>query len=1771
MPAPASIPHQEPHTHLKNIGRPSVPPFASSDTVVPRTTRSSRSRKAELRAQVELQKKQLAAAETAAALARTELELAQCDSEDEVDNEFEAERHSHIEQWVQHTASYVEAPNEKEVPSHKSELKELADAIIVAARTTQPTPAAHKVWDLPDFNGSNEEWLPFKRSYMDSAEQFNDVQNMARLRRTIKGAAREAIRSLLFASSEPQEILAALERRFGRPEQLVLAEVERMKDLPRISDAPRDICAFASQVSNAVTTIEALKKVQYLYSPEITRVVIEKLSPILRYRWFDFNASMGHDEPELVKLKKFLNSEADLCGSFAPPELIKKRFGQRRFPVHTTQDDEEETHIVATSSEPYKKNCFHCNGEHWLTECKNFKEATTDEKWEIAKQKRLCFKCLRLRHVRTNCKAQPCRKCKRPHHTLLHSELTRTTAPSTQQQKLAPSPCNQAKEIEDVRPVYAAADGARIYLKMMPVDIYGPKGSARVLALLDEGSTVSLLDASIASRIGATGEEKELILETVGGKIITKEKSQKMDLKIRGIHRRDKRALRGVRTVEELKLSPQYVDGKSIERCDHLKNLKNELVYEKGRPALLIGQDNWDLIVSRKIVKGKRSEPVASLTSLVLHGGHTGIASVHFINHCRINNKEESLEELIKKHFELDSIGIRERRPSNDADERALKILKESTRQLPDGRYESGLLWKSEDERLPNNYTQARNRLLGVERKLDRDATLNEEYSKQLGNLLTSAYAEEAPENITMGRTFYLPHFAVKHPLKGKIRIVFDAAAKHEGKSLNDALLPGPDLLQSLFGVLIRFREGPVAVVADVKEMFLQIQIREEDRDSLRFLWRGEDRGSKPKEYRMKSVIFGAASSPATAIYVKNINAEQHAKEHPRAARAIIRNHYMDDYLQSFSTTEEAASVADEVNQVHKKAGFILKQWASNKEEALAKIDANENIKEKRLGQEEEKTLGMRWLVQEDALAFNVGLRNTPLEVKNGNKKPTKREVTSAVMSTFDPLGLATPVLIMGKRIIQDLWRTGVQWDEEVNEEQHRAWEEYAGNVKSLSCLKIPRCLAPTTRSGEVHTFVDASETAYAAAVYWRSTADNGEVNIRLMAGKARVAPVKATSIPRLELQAALLGARLAASVCEETDLTVTSRVFWSDSTTVLQWLKADPRRFKVFIAHRLAAIEELSKPNEWRWVSTKDNPADDATRNTPRDFNEEARWFRGPAFLYGPKSDWPVKKILKQEDDSEIKKKSACTIAAVNEKEKLLDPRKFSNWWRLLRTTARVHMFIDMCRRKCNKENSEKKANETHLCIDRKYLKKAEATLIRNSQDEAFEREINSMKRNKPIERSSRLGNVDVTLNDDGILRLRSRTSKIETNGKGLPILDGREHTTQLIIEHYHRHLLHSSHATVINELRQKYWILSLREAVRKVAYKCQWCKMRRTRPQMPPPGDLPRERLAHNQPPFTCAAVDYFGPMHVTIGRRREKRWGALFTCLTTRAIHLELAASLSTSSMIMALRRMAARRGSPRVIFSDNGTNFVGANNELKNEIKNIKNEELIKAAEQEGILWKFIPPGAPHMGGAWERMVRSVKVALVAVLGEKSPPEEVLYTLLTEVEHTVNSRPLTHLSADPRDEEALTPNHFLIGRSCGAAVLGEFDDSCLVGRADWKTVQHMADHFWRRWMREYLPTLMPRRTDKGKNTDFREGDIVIIADATLPRNTWPRGQIEKTFPGPDGRIRIVDVRTRGGTLRRPVSRLIVVNQTPPPEDGVSGPPNTGGRLLATSSTR
>ncbi|XP_026744651.1 uncharacterized protein LOC113505985 [Trichoplusia ni] len=1002
-------------------------PARDRDTMSARSSHRKRA-EAQARLTVALREQEMADARLRVAQAQLELVAAESEDEDGAGEEI-YERTHEVEQWfIQTSAGSSKEQRPVESQDKKSEIQKLAEAICKLSGNSRDVIAP------------------------------NAAQNLARLRRAIKGKAKEAVQSLLFTAEKPHEVIKGLESRYGRPGALALAELKKLKNLSKVSESPGEICVFASRVKNAIETIKALKKPQYLSSPETLKAIVDKMPPTMKFRWFAYHRGRrDEDIQELLLIEEFLDIEADMCGDFAPPEVPSDKKSSRR-PVHTVQEESQDKKV--------KKSCPVCKEEHFATECKKFKEASIDKKWDIIKKAKICFKCLRFKHLRSNCKAPP---------------------------EVQKSSNKEGASEEKVASVHNNKDKDRAYLKIVPVQLYGPKGQVRVLALLDEGSTVTLLDASIAEKIGAAGSREALTIETVGGKVIRKDSSQKINLKIKGVHRRDKKTIT-VRTIDDLKLSEQRINRSTVKNCLHLKAIERQLLYDAERPKLLIGQDNWGLIVTRRLKKGKPTEPVASLTHLgwVLHGCETGSnAVVNFTHYGRATSEGEDIEEVVREHFQLESLGIQNRLPLNDSDRRALETLEKTTKRLPSGQFEAGLLWKKEGETLPNNYNQVFRRLVNIEKKLDREEDVKEYYEKQIQTLIENGYAEKAPVTTTKGKTFYLPHFAVVHPVKRKPRIVFDAAAKYEGRSLKDALLAGPDLLQSLFGVLLRFREGPVAVMADIQDMFLRVKVKEEDRNCLRFLWRGSRRTGKPEEYRMSSIIFGAASSPATAIYVMNKNAEDFKITHPEAVKAIRRNHYMDDYLQSFSSTAEAKKISREVKEIHSKASFHLKGWASNDSRVLSEVE--DTTKEDSLQlTKEEKTLGLRWLVKEDSLAFNVGLRNTPKELLEDRRAPTKREVTSAVMSTFDPMGFAAPVLIQGKKLIQDIWRTKIGWDEAINDEQREAWMKYLRETSALTKLRIPRCFSPRNRRGELHTFTDASEEAYAAVVYWRTIEPGG-------------------------------------------------------------------------------------------------------------------------------------------------------------------------------------------------------------------------------------------------------------------------------------------------------------------------------------------------------------------------------------------------------------------------------------------------------------------------------------------------------------------------------------------------------------------------------------------------------------------------------------------------------------------------------------------------------
>ena len=305
----------------------------------------------------------------------------------------------------------------------------------------------------------------------------------------------------------------------------------------------------------------------------------------------------------------------------------------------------------------------------------------------------------------------------------------------------------------------------------------------------------------------------------------------------------------------------------------------------------------------------------------------------------------------------------------------------------------------------------------------------------------------------------------------------------------------------------------------------------------------------------------------------------------------------------------------------------------------------------------------------------------------------------------------------------------------------------------------------------------------------------------------------------------------------------------------------------------------------------------------------------------------------------------------------------------------------------------------------------------------------------------------------------------------------------------------------------------------------------------------DLPPDRVTRGGAAFANTGLDYFGPMTVKVGRRNEKRYGCLFTCLQTRAVHVEVAHSLDTQSFLMALERFITRRGLPEIIRSDNGRNFVAGNRELQDVIAGWNQERIHNALAPRNVTWLFNPPLASHMGGVWERQIRTVRRLFAGLTGDQRLTDEALHTLLVTAEGIVNNRPLTALPGDVGELGALTPNHLLMLRTADRPAPPPEGDAPHI-RQRWRQVQHLADQFWRRWTREYLPLLRTRTKWQAPEPNVGVGDLVIITDANTTRDTWPLARVEETLPGPDRLVRMARVRTARGVLLRPITRLVVL---------------------------
>ncbi|XP_037040000.1 uncharacterized protein LOC119077000 [Bradysia coprophila] len=922
--------------------------------------------------------------------------------------------------------------------------------------------------------------------------------------------------------------------------------------------------------------------------------------------------------------------------------------------------------------------------------------------------------------------------------------------------------------------------------------------------------------------------------------------------------------------------------------------------------------------------------------------------------------------------------------------------------------------------------------------------------------------------------------------------------------------------------------------------MYHQVRVKQKDQNSQRFLWRDAKSNAKPDVYVMEVLTFGTNCSPSLAQHIKDKNASEFENEYPKAAAAIKQNHYVDDWLDSTHTVEDAICLAKQVKHVHQQGGFNLRKFISNSKEVLDALGDDSVQQAKNLDVNStlgtQKILGMWWDAQRDCFTYSLKFTKLNEEVLLGLRAPTKREALKTLMSIYDPLGLIAFFLVYLKVLIQEVWKRKIAWDEQLPDDLNEKWKRWIRFLPMVQNVSIPRLYSDKISPGEaktieLHTFVDASEYAYCAASYLRIEDHNG-VDVVLVGAKTKVAPIKPLlTTPRLELLAAVLGTRLAKSIEQSLTLRIDKRYYWSDSRDVWCWIRSTTRKYRQFVAFRIGEILEETKEEQWRWVPGDINVADEGTKwKKNPNFDSNCRWFRGPEFLYQDESSWPPNLSSGETTEEEIHVHLPIIIKA-NPHSSIV-PENFSKWSRLVNVQALVNRFVQTLKAKINGQSAIKGP------LSSVEINQAEITLFKMAQFDCFHSEIERLKNPKKkfgpksyVAKSSPIYKLSPYLEEDGLLRVKGRIDNIggvKFDTKRPIILPRGHKITDLLVNNYHRMYLHGNNETVINELKQKFVIPKVRAVVRGIVSQCQFCKNKKAKPTMPEMGSLPVSRLSPGIRPFTYTGVDYFGPINVLQPRGTEKRWGVLFTCLTVRAIHIELVPSLNTDSCILGIRNFTNLRGTPRKFHSDNGTHFKGADNELQKEFQKLDKDKLQSSFTKTYTSWDYNPPAAPHFGGSWERLVASVKNNLELVMFTRTPKEELLRSYLWEVVNIVNSRPLTYVPIDNRDDEVLTPNHFILGSSNGHLAPGEFPFEEKSLSKAWRRSQELTNMFWRRWIKEYLPTLTCRTKWFPKAKPIEPGDVVILVDEKNARNSYPRGVVLHTLPDKHGQVRQATVR-------------------------------------------
>ncbi|XP_028966994.1 uncharacterized protein LOC114828172 [Galendromus occidentalis] len=1418
------------------------------------------------------------------------------------------------------------------------------------------------------------------------------------------------------------------------------------------------------------------------------------------------------------------------------------------------------------------RSCLFCrSAEHNSSKCTA--DLTLAKRKEILEAQQRCVKCFRQRHANASqCRGPrvPCSRCStRQHYSSMHPAAPVVPTPPHVRTDGGVSAVTGAFSDRTVGGV-SADTGALLLTASAYVINGGVKIPIRVF--VDPGSTLTVMLPSLRAMLrDAPVGINSLTIQTFSSTLATKEVPL---YNMRIAHVKGGPPIELLAHEYEFNVDPQNTCSEAVmqtlAKFDRTRPLADRCYvgeWSRMQPAVLLGMNQINKIMTREAQEHVVDDILAYPSKLGwLVGGSIPLEQNHVkgkitstqIVCCssKLSNREVKPLTHAAKDLEtlwsLEAIGINE--PSSSPqlsadDEEALRQFNQGI-SYEDGRYSVSFPKRPSISQLPNNRLGAEQRLARKVSHLLRDPDKHRRYHSELMKFVEEGFAVEVRDSgcahsSAVDGSYFMPHHEVITSSGGrdKWRIVFDCSAKQKGAtSLNDHLIPGPNLNPDLVSLLLNFRSHPVALSTDISRAYMRIAITPEDQPLFRFIWQAPG-SSSIKTYQMRRVTWGAASSG----FLLAATVRHHLKKGNLATQELSKCLYADDVLQSFENIDRARLFVDTVRESLKSAGMSLAKWKTNSDQLRNHLLSTGVRPDEFDSSSSEflKVLGISWCPSQDVFSF---ITPALFDGPGPESSPSKRQVLSVVASLYDPLGWLTPFTLRGKRIIQQLWSSNLNWNDATPEVIRIALGQWMSEIKQLRDFRFPRrysCRKDAPIAHWLHVFGDASTIAYAAGAYIESRFADGSSEFALVMTKSRLAPRDSPSLPRLELLASVIAVRLKKFLTQRLDLEFERVLFYTDSTIAYHWAtSSNPGSWKLFVSNRVQEIQRDSRQEDWFHLSGELNIIDFATRGVSVGaLIENSEWWFGPKWLRLPIEQRP----LSQPQRSSISLESVSperrqVVALATAAETFIDLERFGTASKATRVVAYVLRFIHIVR-------------EKEVPARKLLYREAECILIGQTQRQFLREEIECTRAGERVPSASKLAAFQLFIDDRDLLRIRTRLGPAPhlTYDEKCPIVvPHQSRLAKLLIVDAHRVNAHFGVNTVLNQLRRRFWIIRARQIIKSILRQCVVCRRRQGAPASQVEAPLPESRSTLLAP-FSVAGVDFCGPFYTRLRADTFKTYVALFTCTVTRALHLETVPCMSAPQTHLALRRFLATYPNCQGFISDNGSSFAKCSTDIKRVFNTAKRADVTEFLRGREIEWTFNCARCPWRGGVFERMVGVLKSALAKTLGRNLIGYEEFRTVLCELTATINDRPITHVASESDVPIALTPAHFVRCVPHVPAIAPMIPIDSLGGGEvasgdDLRKAHAVRTNFFRsisvRWHREYLLLLRSSIATRGHQASpIRLGDVCLLRDDNQPRIRWRLVRILEAHPGRDGKTRTYTVMFENRRQSRRAAQLLI----------------------------